>query len=244
MSPSGRRGLGWALASLLALGACRSPGPPLVCVSDLDHPPFAALDDAGQPVGFEVDLMQALAEALGRELIWERRPFGELFAALEAGVADVACATLGSTPERRARLRFTRPYFRTGIALIELGPPGTPAPRGDLTGVAVGYAAGTTAEEALRSALPEARAVALVQGESPIDALTSGRVAAVAIDAIDLPFLERQADVRQRGPDLAPEDYALVLALGREELTTALDRILGRMEAQGRLEALWRPHAP
>lgn len=234
---------GFSLLMAMVLGpACKTSAVPLVCVSDLDHAPFATVSQQGDPLGFEVDLMVALAAELGRPLVWERLSFAELLPAVERGGADVACATLGVTPERAKRVLFTRPYFRTGIALIALE--GAPGSLAALDGAAVGFSAGTTAEDAVREHLPRALAVPLAKGDSPIAALRAGQVVAVAIDAPDVDLLYGDAGVVALTRRLAGEDYALALPRTHLALRDALDEILLRWEEQGRLDELWRRYAP
>ncbi|MEM7311090.1 MAG: ABC transporter substrate-binding protein [Planctomycetota bacterium] len=223
------------------LGTSGSPRP-LVCASDLDHPPFASVDDSGAPVGFEVDLMHDLAAELGRPLVWRRLPFVELLPAVEAGAVDLACATLGATPERAERMLLSRPYFRTRIALLALAGPegersGAPAA---LDGRPVGFAAGTTAEDAVRSGLPAAQAVPLGKGESPVEALESGRAVAVAVDGPDADLWAERPGLTVLPFALGAEDYVLAVAPGRVDLVRALDRVLARWDASGRLDELWR----
>src|SRR6186713_3375601 len=103
----------FAACLTLALGACAAPAAPLIAASDLDHPPFAFVDSGGAPRGFEVELVEELGRALGRKVVWRRLAFGELLDAAAAGEVDLVAATLGVTPERARRVRFSRPYFHT-----------------------------------------------------------------------------------------------------------------------------------
>jgi len=230
------------LALALALGACAAPAAPLIAASDLDHPPFAFVDAAGEPRGFEVELVEELGSALGRKVVWRRLPFGELLDAAAAGEVDLVAATLGVTPERARRVLFSRPYFHTHIALVAAA--GSPFDRPeDLAGRRVAFAAGTTAEDAVRRALPAALPVALDKGESPAAVLASGRAEAVAVDGPDVALLARGGAVAGLPFDLADEDYALAFPPGAEALVAEIDRLLEAWDADGRLWRSWSAHA-
>jgi len=68
----------------------------------------------GEIVGFEIDIVQALADAMGLELRFDVRPFPELLPALERGETDLVISGLTMTPERNARVAFAGPYFVSG----------------------------------------------------------------------------------------------------------------------------------
>ena len=57
------------LAPLALAGCSRTAGPePLIIGMDMTYPPFEYKTPAGEPTGVDVDLAQALAAELGREL--------------------------------------------------------------------------------------------------------------------------------------------------------------------------------
>jgi polar amino acid transport system substrate-binding protein len=226
----------------LALCACAAPAAPLVAASDLDHPPFASVDAGGAPRGFEVDLLEELGRALGRRVTWRRLPFAELLDAAAAGEVDLVAATLGVTPERAQRVRFSRPYFHTHIALVAAAGHGFETAQ-DLAGRRVAFAAGTTAEDAVRRALPRSVPVALAKGDSPAAALAAGRAEAVAVDGPDVALLARAGRVEGLPFDLAAEDYALAFPPDAGTLQAEIDDLLEAWERDGRLARWWSAHA-
>lgn len=235
---------------LLAAAACAmppAPGPPapLVVISDLDNAPFAAVDETGRPAGRDVEMMDLIAGVLGRPLEWRRIPFAELLPAIEAGAADVACATLGITSERAERVEFSRPYFTTTIAVVVRTGPNEPRELADLAGRRIAAGLGTTSELAARERLPEA----MLEDEEPSGAGTAQRLVSRAIDAVVLDGPAADAMVAASGgrlarlaEPLAEERYALVVAQGRTRLLAELDAALELLERTGRLRALDRSY--
>ncbi|RKY17023.1 MAG: hypothetical protein DRQ55_16725, partial [Planctomycetota bacterium] len=178
------------LASL-ALAACVAAPPPaeapgeraLVVASDLDNMPFAGVDEDGTPRGRDVEMMQALARHMGRELSWKRIPFETLLPSAQAGLVDVVCATVGITPERAEKVDFSETYFETVIAVLVRSGVGEPRRWSDLDGKRVAAGAGTTSERAVRRVLPDARGIYQnKRGLSPAERLLVGDVDAVAMD--------------------------------------------------------------
>lgn len=76
------------------------------------EPPYAQLDADLQPAGESPGVVRALAQALGWRPVWTLTDFGLLLPQLEAGRFDLVAAGLFITPERRQRVRFSRPTLQ------------------------------------------------------------------------------------------------------------------------------------
>lgn len=234
--PHRTRLLALLLAFLCACAAPDSPGGAREVVrvaSDLDNRPFAWVDENGRPAGRDVEMMQRLAEACGFELEWRRMAFAELLGALETGAADVVCATIGVTPEREARVDFTRPYFETTQAVLVRAGEGEPRWLSDLAGRRVAASGDTTSGRAARAHLGHSELVF----ESKAGLSPAARLLAREVDAV---VLDRPAaDAHARASDgalalleeqLAIERYALAVNPARPELCERLDAALRELE--------------
>ena len=241
----------WWLAIALAwvTSACSAPAasppppapPALVVASDLDNMPFAGVDESGQPVGRDVEMMVALAARLGRPLRWERMPFDQLLPAVQASTVDVICATMGITTEREALVDFSDPYFSTAIEVVVRRGPGEPRRWADLDGRKVGAGHGTTSERAVRRVLPQALGIYENKSQQgAYERLIQGTVDALAMDGPNALEL-----VRQHGDELtllltplAAERYGLVVGSGQSTLRSALNRALVALRREGTMAAL------
>lgn len=88
------------------------------CTS-LPYPPFQ-FDDGGKVVGFDVDMVDLVAEKLGveQEIVDVKFDVIKSGAALNADNCDIAAAGMTITEERKANLDFSVPYFDEVIALM------------------------------------------------------------------------------------------------------------------------------
>ncbi|HVV53107.1 MAG TPA: ABC transporter substrate-binding protein/permease [Polyangia bacterium] len=237
-----------ALLLALAAGACAGPptihangtlariaarGELLWGADEQGGEPYVYEDPArgGALVGFEVDLADALARALGVRARMVQNDWSTLIPSLERGTFDVALNGVEVTPARAARVSFTRPYYLFAERLV--------ARRGDarvrdlasLRGLRVGALANTEAWDLLR----EAGAVAVpYEGvdEQLVD-LEYGRTDAVLLDDIIVDrYLPRHPPLAVVG-DVAEGRYAIALRPGDDELRAALDRALGELIDSG-----------
>ena len=114
---------GASLTALLdcALAAERHPTAPLR-VAVYDVPPYGAVGSDGALSGISVDLWRRVTE----ELEWEYRltPVSQMeliLSGLEQGRFDAAIGAITITPEREARVDFSYPAHRSGVAVEAVG---------------------------------------------------------------------------------------------------------------------------
>ena len=208
----------------------------LVVASDFDNPPFASWLSGDEPEGFEPDLVRDLARVLDRPVRWKRVPFGTLLDVVSNDEADLIVATLGITPERSRMVDFSRPYYRTEIAVVVRAGADEPGSLSDLSGRRVGAARGTTSERAARNSLPDAVLVLeRKDGESFGDMLLDDRIDAVCLDGPNADQLAREnpAKLRRLEQALAEERYAIAVARGNESLLESINVFLEHREREG-----------
>jgi len=86
---------------------------PLRIAMEGQFPPFETLDESGQLKGFNVDIAQALCQAMAQECQLLRFAWDDLIPALEAQRADLILASMSITEARQQRVDFTAKYAQT-----------------------------------------------------------------------------------------------------------------------------------
>jgi polar amino acid transport system substrate-binding protein len=81
------------------------------------NPPWEVKNERGEFEGFEVDLVRAIAEKMGRDVEIQDLGFQALFAATSSGRIDMAISTITITPERLESQAFTQGYYDSDMAL-------------------------------------------------------------------------------------------------------------------------------
>jgi ABC-type amino acid transport substrate-binding protein len=95
----------------------RMPLPPLRIRGDWNYPPFEFLDAQGQPDGFNIDIVRAVARVMNLEITVDLGPWDEVRRQLETGAID-ALAGMFRTPERDRRVDFTIPHLIVSYAVF------------------------------------------------------------------------------------------------------------------------------
>ena len=87
--------------------------------TDTPYPPF----EIGQPPdisGFDIDLMNAIAEEMGVTAEYTDTSFDTIFGDVQSGKFDVAAAASTITPGRERAVDFSDPYYESQQSLVVL----------------------------------------------------------------------------------------------------------------------------
>ncbi len=97
------------------------PNGKLVMATNAQFPPYE-LSEEGKVVGFDVDMMRAVCDKLGYELVIEDMAFDSIIAAVDSGKADVGVAGMTVTEDRLKNIDFTDSYTTAMQVVIVRNP--------------------------------------------------------------------------------------------------------------------------
>lgn len=212
--------------------------------------PFQLRDpkDPGRVIGFEVELADALAETLAKQLgqplkaqfvqyEWVSLPLG-----LEKGDFDVILSGFEISDEEQAAIAFSRPYYIFAEQLVVRADDRHIVTLDDCRGKLVGTLAGSAADRLLRrmGMVP----VAFDGQVEPYLDLELGRLDAVLLDTpIVAYYAETNPKLKLVGGHIAQGSYGVAARREDAELMAAINLALGDLMESGRLhEILQRWH--
>lgn len=82
------------------------------------YPPFESTNDDGEIVGFDVDLMKAIAKDQGFKVKFKNQEFDALIPSLKSGDSDIVIACMEINDEREKEVDFSDPYYTSGSFLM------------------------------------------------------------------------------------------------------------------------------
>lgn len=106
---------------ILVVVACApaAQGKKLTVAIDASYPPFELLNEkTGQPEGFSVDLMNAVAANTGLNFEWVNVSFDKVLAGVASCQYDMACSSISITEERKKDMLFSDPINSGGQVVI------------------------------------------------------------------------------------------------------------------------------
>lgn len=110
-----------------------------------DYPPFEYRQNS-KLVGFDIELMQAIANVMGMRIQFQEMSFPNLMGALQTKKIDAAISSMTITPERQKHVDFSVPYYQSSLAVVyqkDHAPPSI----GQLASSKIGVQLGSTMEK-------------------------------------------------------------------------------------------------
>lgn len=92
-------------------------GRTLIVGSDTTYPPFETVNQEGEVVGFDVDVLNAVCERVNCAVRFQTTAWDGIFAALANGEFDMVASGVSITPERDEIVDFTIPYYEVNQAI-------------------------------------------------------------------------------------------------------------------------------
>ncbi|MEH6606112.1 MAG: transporter substrate-binding domain-containing protein [Pseudomonadales bacterium] len=150
-----------------------------------DQPPFNTLNRSKAPMGYDVDLANAMAAAMQVKLEIVQLPFGDLMSALQSGKADMIMSGMEITPERTKQANFIGPYTLSGKSMLSTNAVMSTVTSGaDFNNAKMRLLAleGSTSATFVTRNLPEASLKTIANYEEGIQLLISGEAEAMVAD--------------------------------------------------------------
>ena len=209
--------------------------------TDNGYVPFEFIDEeTGELVGFDIDLMNALAEEAGIEIEYETLEFDGIVAGISSGRFDIAIAGMTITEERQESIDFTQPYYEAGLILAVRDDNEEIKSIEDVDGKVVATRTGSTSETYLKEhtdAIPEAFPQ-IIEGYQNV---LAGRADAVLYDLPNVLFYsEQEAEGRLKtvGEKLTGEEYGIAFPKG-SELRDVIDEALTTLKENGTYDDIY-----
>ena len=208
--------------------------------------PFEMMAEDGETIiGFDVDLINAIAADQGMEVEMVNMEFDGLVMAVQNGQIDASIAGMSITPERQEQVAITYPYYDAGLNIAVAADNTDITSEADLAGKVVASQMGTTgAAKALE--LQEAGVVADVKLLENINvcmlALGNGEVDAVIMDIpVNGAYVAAHPEVAKIAAEFeveVPEQFGIAVSLDNTELLDKLNAGLENVKADGTYDAL------
>ena len=126
-----------------------------IVACEVAWPPFEWKDEAGNYVGFDLDVMRAIAELEGYEIEIVDVAFDTIIAGVVAGKYDIGASGFTIKPERAEQVDFSEPYYRSDQAVLIHKDSGLNIITALSAGRKVGAQRGTTGADWIKSNLIE-----------------------------------------------------------------------------------------
>jgi ABC-type amino acid transport substrate-binding protein len=204
-------------------------GEPLTVGSDIPYPPFEQ-GKPGEYTGFDIDLMDAIGEKIGRTPEYQDSSFETIFRDVAQGKFEAVISAATITEERERTVAFSDPYYLSEQAILVTEGSDIKG-LADLEGKVVGAQQGTTGLELGKEKASASELRPYPEGPDLVNALKAGTVEAVIIDApVAQNAVEKTGGVEIAEKVPTEEEYGIALAKDNtallEEINQGLKEVI------------------
>ncbi len=222
------------------VAAAPAPAPAKVYVvgTDAAYAPFESQNEKGEIVGFDIEVVQAIAAKAGIEVKFVNTPWEGIFNTLQQGDRDMVVSAVTITDERKQTMDFSEPYF-DAQQLIAVKENSKVAKFADLKKLKVGVQTGTTGDEAVSKLLGKTSTNIKRFESTPLalKELESGGVDAVVADnGVITHYVANNPGGKFKmvaDKEFVPEQYGIALKKGNTELQAKINQGLAAIKADG-----------
>ena len=192
--------------------------------------------------GFDIEFVKAITRAIfGDESKVELKPVtaAARIPSLQDGSVDLVAGAMTITADRKNQIDFSEVYYQAGDRVLVKSDSPYNSIR-DLAGRRVCTVKGSTAEQNIPSASPQAQVVQADTYNECLLSLQQGRVDAVSTDDVILSGLAQQdPSTKLVGEKFSDEPYGIGVAKGHPEFVAFINGVIQQMKADGRWKAAY-----
>lgn len=235
-----------APAASAAVASAPAPAPAKVYVvgTDAAYAPFESQNEKGEIVGFDIDVVTAVAKKAGIEVKFVNTPWEGIFNTLQQGDRDIIVSAVTITDERKQTMDFSNPYF-DAQQLIAVKATSKISKFDDIKKLKVGVQTGTTGDEVVTK-LQGKNSTNIKRFESTpiaLKELEAGGVDAVVADnGVVINYVTNNAGSKFKtvaDKAFQPEQYGLVVKKGNADLLGLLNKGLADIKADGTYDQIY-----
>jgi polar amino acid transport system substrate-binding protein len=229
----------FAVLSTTAFGQAKVK---LIIASDCTFPPMEYVDANKNIVGFDVDVLNAIAAASNLDITIKNTAWDGIFAGLANKEYDAVCSSVTITDERKVQMDFSKPYVNAGQILVVQTGTNNVTTVADLAGKKVGAQIGTTGAIEVKKVAGVTLATYDEIGLAFED-LVQGRIAGAVVDGPTATQFALQSDsykgkLKIVGKPFTDEYYGIAVNKGNKKVLDLLNAGLDKITASGKLADL------
>jgi ABC-type amino acid transport substrate-binding protein len=248
-----KKALSLLLITVLALtvAACggqgAGSGKTYIVGTDAAYAPFEWVEPSGEIVGFDIEVLKAIAEEEGITLQFENTAWDGIFLTLDSGERDLLISAITITDERKETMDFTGPYFEaTQLIAVPAGSDVTKFE--DLKGKKVAVQTGTTGDLIVSELLGATSGDIYRYESTPLalqEMVNQGVDAVVADNVVVLEYIKNNPDKNfaSINDDSFPKEfYGMAVKKGNQELLDILNNGLQTIKDNGKYEEIFNKY--
>ncbi|KQW59572.1 transporter substrate-binding domain-containing protein [Variovorax sp. Root411] len=222
-----------ALFGFAGAAQAQAQGEPLRVATDATFPPMEFVEN-GKRTGFDVELVEAIGQTLGRKIEWIDIDFKGLVPGLISKRFDMAVSAIYITDERKKVVDFTAPYYAGGlVVMVKDGNTAIKTPA-DINGKKVSVQVGTKSVAFTKEKFPQVQLMEVEKNQEMFNLVDIGRAdAAVTGKPAAYQYVRTRGGLKVLPEQITTEDYGMAIRKDTPELTKAVNGAIEKLKADG-----------
>jgi polar amino acid transport system substrate-binding protein len=227
----------------LALGSAQAQNKELIVGSSATYRPFAYETPSKEIVGYDVDIIKAVAQKAGLKIKIVNTPWTGIFAALNNGDVDLVISGVTINDKRRQSYDFTAPYFEAR-QLIAVHQSSNVKSLKDLAGKKVGVVTGSTGDDIASREFGKTNTDVRRFESTPVvisELVGSGIDAAIGDNGVVAYRVQEHKQLKTVSDANFPKEYfGIVVKQGNKALRDKLNAGLAAVKADGNYAQIYK----
>ena len=212
---------------------------------EIGYPPMEFYDTDGKtPIGFDIDMGNAIAAKLGLKPQFVDTAWDGIFAGVSTGKYDCIMSSVTINPARQAAHNFSKPYLANTLAMVLMKDTKVTArtPE-DCTGLDVAFQSETTSDAYMMDLADEGLKFNPRRYEKVMYCFDELKLGRVDVIITDLPVANDYVNAPNSPFEIVwynpePELFGVCFKKGNDALTAAIDKALDELFADGTMKRI------
>ncbi|MEO7954684.1 MAG: basic amino acid ABC transporter substrate-binding protein [Polaromonas sp.] len=228
---------------LLALGTAQAQNRELVVGSSATYRPFAYESPTKEIVGYDVDMIKAIAQKAGLQIKIVNTPWTGIFASLNNGDLDLVISGVTINDKRKQSYDFTAPYFEAR-QLIAVHKDSPVKSLKDLAGKKIGVVNGSTGDDIASREFGKTNPDIRRFESTPVvisELVNNGLDAAIGDNGVIAFRVQEHKELKTvSDPSFSKEFFGIVVKQGNKALLDKLNTGLAAVKADGSYARIYK----
>jgi polar amino acid transport system substrate-binding protein len=214
-----------------------------IVATDATYAPMEYMDDKGNIVGTDIDIINALAEELDIEIEFKNYGWEPLFSAVSSEEVDFAVSSITITDERKETYDFSDPYYFAN-QLILVPEDSSVTKFEDLKDKRVSVQINTTGHKVVQELLGKTSSEIVAVESMPLaisEMLNGNADAAIGDNAVILEYKKNNPKVALKTVEdeaFEKEYYGIMVKKGNTEILELLNEGIAKLKENGKLKEI------
>ncbi len=199
-----------------------------------------------QVVGVDMDIAQAIADAVGKELVIKNMDFDGALNAVQQGQVDFVAAAVSVDEERQKVMDFSHNYVDSSDVVVVNANADTVKTNEDIADKVIGVQQGNIADIWVTDNYPDAEVKRYTKFVQAAEDLKNNKIDAIVMDlypAQELVAANPELKILDEENPLFVDQYAIAVKKGNQELLDKINEVIDGLIADGKIEEFTANHA-